>query len=371
MKKPLAIILILILIICAVPALTFALGSTGETESSKKEITGVKLLDSSKTVIAEGKADEDTWIIEIPFDTDEKLIQKIGASADIFMQIDYEGASLKQEDGYDDAGQARWSTGTILCGVSVNSQKAFTVTAEDGSTKVYTIGIVYDDSPKEQEEEQKPDVTRYHVNTSTPPGGRLISDTTTAAEGDSVIITVVPDEGYRMIEGSLAYTLNVAGGDTVKITGNRFQMPNCDVTVSCQWEEVPVESDIPEEAEGIVSFVICGREADIIRSGAGQYVISAQLPYGSDVTALIPTIGATSGVKLTPGSGETKDFSQPVNYTAELPDGSVLTYVVIITVADGTPSERMWHDLTDPDNQTPWWEYADDLKENGGYPKYW
>ena len=66
-----------------------------------------------------------------------------------------------------------------------------------------------------------------------------------------------------------------------------------------------------------------------------------------------------------------QDFSQPVTYTAELPDGTGLTYVVMVSVSEGTPAERMWHEITDPENQIPWWEYAGEQKKEGGYPKYW
>lgn len=57
------------------------------------------------------------------------------------MKITYNGASLAQEGGYNDAGQTSWSSGTISCGISPGSQKTFTVTAEDGTTKDYTIAI--------------------------------------------------------------------------------------------------------------------------------------------------------------------------------------------------------------------------------------
>ena len=258
MKKTLALLLIIILIIGAIPALTFALGTSGGgpadesilvqaagavlfspsaegargTESSEKEITAVRLLDGSKSLIAEGVADGDAWTITLPPDTDQDLIGRIGASADVFMQIEYNGVSLKQEGGYDDTGQDSWASGNILCGVSVNSQKTFTVKAADGSTKDFTIAIVYDES---QDDEPVPG--QYHIGVSTPPGGTLTPNATTANEGDNIIVTVTPNEGYRMVDGTLSYTLNVAGGETVKITGNRFTMPDCDVTLTCRWEE--------------------------------------------------------------------------------------------------------------------------------------
>ena len=390
MKKPLILLLIVILIIGAVPALTFALGeSAGETastvegpvlsspgteglrgaNSSEKEITAVILLSSTKSVIAKGTLSGDTWTITLPSDTDQDLIKKIGASADVFMRIEYKGASLKQKDGYDDAGQDSWASGNILCGISVNSQQTFTVTAEDGSTRAYTITIVVDESQGEEVP------ALYHISVSTPPGGTLSPDVTDAKEGDSVIVTATPNDGYRMVDGSMAYTLNVAGGSTVAITGNRFQMPNCDVTITCQWEQIPSDDSSGQETEepvkGIIGFVIGSRWGYIQQSGDGIYTISVYLPFGSDVTALTPTINVSAGVSITPVSGVTRDFTQPVTYTAKLPDGTVLKYTVTVIVEEGSPADRMWHEITDPENQTPWWEYADEQKEEGDYPKYW
>ena len=115
--------------------------------SSEKAITGVELIYGGKT-FATGTLDESTatptWTITLPDDIDPALLGKIGTATDVFMKIDYTGASLAQFKGYDDAGYAdkdKWDSGTIMCGVSPGSQQKFTVTAEDGSTKDYIIAI--------------------------------------------------------------------------------------------------------------------------------------------------------------------------------------------------------------------------------------
>ena len=102
MKKALALFLITILVIAAVPVMAFASArlapealdlaaqpeETRGTDSSEKEITAVRLLDSSKAVIAEGTLEDMTWTIVLPPDTDKSLISSMGASADVFMQIE-------------------------------------------------------------------------------------------------------------------------------------------------------------------------------------------------------------------------------------------------------------------------------------------
>ena len=113
--------------------------------SSEKAITGVGLIYGGET-FATGTLDESattpTWTITLPDDIDPTLLGKIGTATDVFMKIDYTGASLAQEKGYDDeAFDDKWDSGKIMCGVSPGSQQTFTVTAEDGSTKDYTIAI--------------------------------------------------------------------------------------------------------------------------------------------------------------------------------------------------------------------------------------
>ena len=109
--------------------------------SSEKAITGVELIYNGET-FASGELNEaaSTWTITLDDDIDPTILSKFG-TMDIKMKITYNGASLAQEGGYNDVGQTSWSSGTISCGISPGSQKTFTVTAEDGTAKDYTIAI--------------------------------------------------------------------------------------------------------------------------------------------------------------------------------------------------------------------------------------
>ena len=83
-------------------------------------------------------------------------------------------------------------------------------------------------------------------------GGTITPNRTKANAGDEIIVTVTPDSGYQMVADSLTYTLAVAGGETVKITNNRFTMPEGNVSISCQWETAATTST------GITGFSING-----------------------------------------------------------------------------------------------------------------
>ena len=429
-----------------------------KAKSSEKDITAVKLLSADKSVIAEGKLSGTTWTITLPSNTDKALINKIGSAPDVFMQINYTGVSLAQAEGYDDATGiiGKWSSGNVMCGISPNSSKTFTVTAEDGSTKTYTVEIKYTapnaptlsggsatrtsktaatvkftsneagtyfykvvehgaaaptvdeimkstthgtasagettitlsnltedardiyivvvnasggestvlkvEIPAYGSGSETPDTGKFTITINAPKGGKITTNRTKADKGDEIIVTVTPDSGYQMAEGSLTYSLAVAGGETVKITGNRFTMPAGNVTITCKWETATTT------VKGITSFSINGVAGAVNNS---TNTITITMPRGTDVTKLTPVI-ATNGVKsLTPGNGETVDFTNAVTYTAAMEDGSSKTYTVTVYVDKGTLADQFWDKLTDFATQVPWWQYAEKQQSTSKYPKYW
>ena len=426
-----------------------------KAKSSEKDITAVKLLNADKSVIAEGKLSGTTWTITLPSNTDKALINKIGSAPDVFMQINYTGVSLAQAEGYDDATGiiGKWSSGNVMCGISPNSSKTFTVTAEDGSTKTYTVEIKYTapnaptlsggsatrtsktgatvkftsseagnyfykvvdhgaavptvdtskngtsavkgentitlsnltedardiyivvvnasggesaalkvEIPAYGSGSETPDTGKFTITINAPKGGTITTNRTKADKGDEIIVTVTPDSGYQMTDGSLTYSLAVAGGETVKITGNRFTMPAGNVTITCKWETATTT------AKGITSFSINGVAGAVNNS---TNTITITMPRGTDVTKLTPVI-ATNGVKsLTPGNGVTVDFTNAVTYTAAMEDGSSKTYTVTVYVDKGTLADQFWDKLTDFATQVPWWQYAEKQQSSSKYPKYW
>ncbi len=60
--------------------------------------------------------------------------------------------------------------------------------------------------------------------------------------------------------------------------------------------------------------------------------IAVTVPFGTTVTALVPTIVFT-GASVSPASGIAQDFSNPVDYTVSAADGSSQVYAVTVTIA--------------------------------------
>ena len=426
-----------------------------KAKSSEKDITAAVLLNQTgdTTPFARAEISETEITFTLPSDTDKAVLNSIGMK---YLKLTYpESATVKMKDGYDDAtnGGYRWSNGDVMCNMSINSPVKFTVTAEDSSTKEYTIEIKYTapaaptlsdgsatrssktgatvkftsseagnyfykvvdhgaavptvDTSKSGTAAVKgentitlsnltedardiyivvvgaaggesaalkveipaygsgtdtPDTGAYKISISAPKGGTITTNRTKADAGDEIIVTVTPDNGYQMVSGSLTYTLATTGGETKTITNNRFTMPAGDVSITCKWETATTT------AKGITSFSINGVAGAVNNT---TNTITITMPRGTDVTKLTPTI-STNGVKsLTPGSGETVNFTNSVTYTATMEDGSTKTYTATVYVDKGTLADQFWDKLTDFVNQVPWWEYAKHQQSTSSYPKYW
>ena len=416
-------------------------------KSGDNTMTKVELLATAdKAVIAEGTLEGDTWTITV---TDKTVADNLTMQ---YLRLTYdEKATVAMAGGYGDAtGDFKWRNGDVMCGMSVNTPVTFTVTAENGDTKEYTIVVKYDapaapeltngSAERTSDKEAivkftsgeagtyyyavvnkgattpKVDTTKngknavagenvitlnnltagareiyiivknaggvesaalkvdipafggteqpgeFKITISAPKGGTLTASKTTAGAGDTITVTATPDAGMQLVAGSLTYTLAVAGGETKKIDNFTFIMPAGDVSLTCKWETKSTTVD------GITGFSINGVSGSINQTNG---TISVVMPYGTDVSKLVPVISGNNITDMTPGSGVMQNFSKPVTYTVTLADGTAKTYTVIVYVQSGTAADQMWGKLTDFYNQVPWWKYAEHQQSYGRYPRYW
>ena len=416
-------------------------------KSGDNTMTKVELLATAdKAVIAEGTLEGDTWTITI---TDKAVADNLTMQ---YLRLTYdEKATVAMAGGYGDAtGDFKWRNGDVMCGMSVNQPVKFTVTAENGDTKEYTIVVKYDapaapeltngtaerlsdkeatvkftsgeagtyyyavvnkgattptvDTTKNgknavagenvitlnnltagareiyiivknaggvESAALKVDIPafggteqpgEFKITISAPKGGTLTASKTTAGAGDTITVTATPDAGMQLVAGSLTYTLAVAGGETKKIDNFTFTMPAGDVSLTCKWETKSTTVD------GITGFSINGVSGSINQTNG---TISVVMPYGTDVSKLVPVISGNNITDMTPGSGVMQNFSKPVTYTVTLADGTTKTYTVTVYVQSGTAADQMWGKLTDFYNQVPWWKYAEHQQSYGRYPRYW
>lgn len=423
--------------------ITIVLAKNGNNAITKVEL----LATADKAVIAEGTLEGDTWTITV---TDKTVADNLTMQ---YLRLTYdEKATVAMAGGYGDAtGDFKWRNGDVMCGMSVNQPVKFTVTAENGDTKEYTIVVKYDapaapeltngSAERTSDKEAivkftsgeagtyyyavvnkgattpKVDTTKngknavagenvitlnnltagareiyiivknaggvesaalkvdipafgggteqpgeFKITISAPKGGTLTASKTTAGAGDTITVTATPDAGMQLVAGSLTYTLAVAGGETKKIDNFTFTMPAGDVSLTCKWETKSTTVD------GITGFSINGVSGSINQTNG---TISVVMPYGTDVSQLVPVISGNNITDMTPGSGVMQNFSKPVTYTVTLADGTTKTYTVTVYVQSGTAADQMWGKLTDFYNQVPWWKYAEHQQSYGRYPRYW
>lgn len=68
----------------------------------------------------------------------------------------------------------------------------------------------------------------------------------------------------------------------------------------------------------------------IINESAKTIVV--EVPFGTDVSALVPTITTSAGATVNPASGVAQNFSSPIEYTVTAENSSTQMYVVTVTV---------------------------------------
>jgi hypothetical protein len=86
----------------------------------------------------------------------------------------------------------------------------------------------------------------------------------------------------------------------------------------------------PSSDKAITGFTIASVSGTINQT---LHTVSIQAPWDSSLAALTPTITVSPKATVNPASGQSRDFSAPVNYTVTAEDKSTQVYVVTATLA--------------------------------------
>ena len=89
------------------------------------------------------------------------------------------------------------------------------------------------------------------------------------------------------------------------------------------------ETPILSSAKAITSFMVDGIAGTI---DEGAKTVSAEVPNGTDLTSLSPTIVISANATVNPASGAAQDFTNPVVYTVTAEDGTSVGYTATITM---------------------------------------
>lgn len=116
--------------------------------------------------------------------------------------------------------------------------------------------------------------------------------------------------------------------DNKKITLNNINNTN-------QFSEESEEDQEPQivisSEKNIIYFTISDINGIIDQD---LNTINFEFTYGTDVTALTPTITISESATINPASGVSQNFTNPLEYTVTAENESTKTYTVIITVLD-------------------------------------
>lgn len=157
---------------------------------------------------------------------------------------------------------------------------------------------------------------------------------------------------------SLVATFTVSDGAVAKIgeteqvsgtTPNNFTNPVIykvsKSTQSQNWT-VNVTKPAPTTGKDILSFnfnALIPPVNGVVNATAKT--VSLQVPTGTNVTALVPTITLSPNATVSPASGVAQNFSAPVSYTVTAQDGTSQAWIVTVTLAPAGQTVLFFEDF--------------------------
>jgi hypothetical protein len=236
--------------------------------------------------------------------------------------ITHTGFNISGPGGITGAGPAT-ITGTSAA--SFTSPVSYTVTAQDRSTRTYTVTV--------REEADEVIEIEWFYFTEPLAVGNINQDANT-------ITVTVPSGTNRANLRPMVYFTGMAlspGSGTANNFTSAAAYTVTGASGKTRTYSVVVNS-VPSTSKDITRFKLSGViNSDIIIGAVpdadGLYPISVQVPEGTDLAGLGAEISHT-GVSISPEAESPRNFNSPQNYTVTAEDGSVKTYKVMVHAAN-------------------------------------
>ncbi len=176
-----------------------------------------------------------------------------------------------------------------------------------------------------------------------------IPEQTGPATIDNVFHTVIVEAAYGTDLSAIIPTIGLAPGATINpgsgvptdLTSPKIYTVTAQDGITKQdYIIVAMNSPISTETD-IVSFVIAEEVGPAIIDKL-WHTVSIEVPYGTEVTALVPTIEISDRAEVLPGNGVPGDFTAPLTYTVLAEDGTTSqdwTITVVMIANDQTDIE--------------------------------
>lgn len=200
----------------------------------------------------------------------------------------------------------------------------------------------------------------YSVSIPMLTGGSISASATTVEQGTNISLTVTPDDGWRLKPNSLKYKI---GTDEYPITDFSFIMPNADVAVIAQFEQLSSNANLSSLAIAGVTLSP-GFAADLntysVRVPVNATSVSVTATAADD-TATLQVNGASvdSGEAIVVDLSGEGDTDVAIQVTAE--DGTTRTYSLTVARYSSDASLRDAKVYADGQLQ----EFSNEVDEHG------
>lgn len=140
---------------------------------------------------------------------------------------------------------------------------------------------------------------------------------------------------------TLYFVANAAGTNSFTYANNHIYGASFNEIIPAWNPASVVIAGAASPAKTITAFNFAGWVPAIVGNiDESAHAITATVPYGTDVTALAPTVTIT-GASVSPASGAAQNFTSPITYTVTAADGSTQTYTVTVTIAPDTTAPQV------------------------------
>ncbi|MFA9464135.1 MAG: DUF5018 domain-containing protein, partial [Velocimicrobium sp.] len=267
-------------------------------KNSSKAITGLTFTGLDPIVVGSVNEIAKNVIVNVPYGTDVTALVPT---------IVYTGATISPNSNV---------------AQDFTSAVTYTVTAEDGMSQNYSVTVTVAKNPAKA-------ITSFNFGGLTPGVAGTINETnktvSVAVPYGTDVTALVPTILHT--GASVSPNSNVAqdftSAVTYTVTAEDGMSQNYSVTVTVA----------KNPAKAITSFNFGGLTPGVAGTiNETNKTVSVAVPYGTDVTALVPTILHT-GASVSPNSNVAQDFTNAVTYTVTAEDGMSQNYSVTVTVA--------------------------------------
>lgn len=216
------------------------------------------------------------------------------------------------------------------------SPVVYTVTAQDGiTTRDWTVTVVHGLNTETS-------ITAFSFTEETGPAVINDLDSTVSIEVafGTNLSALVP-----ILTASFGATVTPGSGIAYNFTGPAYYLVTAEDGVTDRLWTVNVTERPPRTGTAITAFTLTELISPATINGGVQLVMG-RVPYGTDITTLIPNIGISPGASMDPLGGVPTDFTNPVDYRVIAEDGSTFQdWVVAILVDPNTETDIISFDI--------------------------